>query len=88
MARRTTRTLVTLAMAAACSACASALPASAQTTGATTCSGTFQVLHNDSVGALYLPAGSYTIVVLTPGTLSCSDASSSSGSSSRTTTAA
>jgi hypothetical protein len=75
MARPTTRTLVALALAATCWACASASTASAQTTSATTCPGTFHVLHNDSVGALYLPAAQYTIVVLTPATLSCSDAS-------------
>ena len=33
------------------------------------------MLHNDSVGALYLPAGPYVIGVLNPSTLSCSDAS-------------
>jgi hypothetical protein len=70
-----TRKLVALALAVTAWACASASTASAQTTGATTCSGSFQVLHNDSVGALYLPAGPYQIVVLSPSTLSCSDAS-------------
>jgi hypothetical protein len=75
MARPRTRTLVALALAGTCWACVSASTASAQTTGAETCPGTFQVLHNDSVGALYLPAGHYTIVVLTPSTLTCSDAS-------------
>jgi hypothetical protein len=75
MARSRTRTLVTLALAGTCWACASASTASAQTTGAATCPGSFHVLHNDSVGALYLPAGQYEIVVLTPSTLTCSDAS-------------
>jgi hypothetical protein len=69
-----TRTLVALALAITAWACASASTASAQTT-ATTCPGTFEVLHNDSVGALYLPAGPYVIVALNPSTLSCSDAS-------------
>jgi len=75
MTRERTRSLVAFALAATTWACASAPSATAQTTGATTCPGTFQVLHNDSVGTLYLPAGAYSVVVLTPGTLSCSDAS-------------
>ena len=75
MARARTRTLVALALAGTCWACASASSASAQTTGAATCPGTFNVLHNDSVGALYLPAGPYVITVLNASTLSCSDAS-------------
>jgi hypothetical protein len=75
MARSRIRTLVALALAGTCWACASASTASAQATGAATCPGTFQVLHNDSIGALYLPAGAYTIVVLTPSTLTCTDAS-------------
>jgi hypothetical protein len=69
------RTVVALALAGTCWAGAFASTASAQTTGAATCPGTFHVLHNDSVGALYLPAGQYEIVVLTPSTLTCSDAS-------------
>jgi len=66
---------VALALAITAWACASASTASAQTTGATTCPGTFDVLHNDSVGALNLSAGPYAVVVLNPSTLSCSDAS-------------
>ena len=75
MRRSRTRTLVALALAITAWACASASTASAQTTGATPCPSTFEVLHNDSVGALYLPAGPYVIAVLNPSTLSCSDAS-------------
>jgi hypothetical protein len=75
MARPRTRTLVALALAGAFLACATASTAAAQTTGTTTCPGTFHVLHNDRVGALYLPAGSYQIVVLSSSTLTCSDAS-------------
>jgi hypothetical protein len=75
MAHARTRTLVALALAGTCWACASASSALAQTTGAATCPGTFNVLHNDSVGALYLPAGPYVITVLNASTLSCSDAS-------------
>jgi hypothetical protein len=75
MLRSRIRTLIALALAGTCWACASASTASAQTTGTTACPGTFHVLHNDSVGALYLPAGQYQIVVLTSSTLTCSDAS-------------
>ena len=49
--------VLALALAGTCWGCASASSASAHTTGAATCPGTFNVLHNDSVGALYLPAG-------------------------------
>ena len=73
MTRSMTRNLVALALAVTAWACAPA--ASAQTTGAASCPGTFEVLHNDSVGALYLPAGPYAIAVLSPSTLSCPDAS-------------
>ena len=73
MARSRTRTLIALALAGTCWACVTASTASAQT-GTTTCPGTFHVLHNDSVGALYLPAGQYQIVVLSSNTLTCSDA--------------
>jgi hypothetical protein len=40
-----------------------------------TCPGTFQVLHNDRVGSLQLPAGQYTITVLDDAALSCAGAS-------------
>jgi hypothetical protein len=40
-----------------------------------TCPGTFEVLHNDQVGSLQLPAGNYTITVLDDATLSCARAS-------------
>lgn len=40
-----------------------------------TCPGTFQVLHDDRVGAMLLPAGSYRITRLTSGALSCPQAS-------------
>jgi hypothetical protein len=39
----------------------------------TSCSGTFQVLHNDKIGAFSLPGGSYTV---TATNISCSSASS------------
>jgi hypothetical protein len=41
----------------------------------TLCPGTFSVLHNDRVGPLRLPAGQYTITLLSIGNLSCSQAS-------------
>jgi hypothetical protein len=75
MPRSKTRKLVALALAVTAWAWASTSTASAQTTAPASCPGTFEVLHNDSVGALYLPAGPYVIIVLNPSTLSCHDAS-------------
>jgi hypothetical protein len=75
MACARTRKLVALSLACIAWACASTSTALAQTTGAATCPGAFQVLHNDSVGKLYLPAGAYEIIVLNPNTLTCPDAS-------------
>lgn len=40
-----------------------------------TCPSTFQVLHDDSIGRLHLPAGPYTITLLDGARLSCADAS-------------
>jgi hypothetical protein len=75
MPRSKTRNLVALALAVTAWAWASTSTASAQTTAPASCPGTFEVLHNDRVGALYLPAGPYVIIVLNPSTLSCHDAS-------------
>ncbi len=55
--------------------CATPAVAHAQSTAAA--SGTcpqFQVLHDDKIGSLSLPAGYYAITVSTPSTLSCSQA--------------
>ena len=46
----------------------------AQSTTRTACPGTFQVLHNDTVGALRLTAGAYQITVANPARLSCAKA--------------
>ena len=75
MPRSKTRKLVALALAVTAWTWASTSTASAQTTAPASCPGTFEVLHNDRVGALYLPAGPYVIIVLNPSTLSCHDAS-------------
>lgn len=48
--------------------------ASAQSTTRTACPGTFQVLHDDSIGALKLKAGAYQITVANPQGLSCAKA--------------
>ena len=50
-------------------------PASAQAGAPAACPGTFEVLHNDRIGSLSLPAGAYVITVLDSAELSCSDAS-------------
>jgi hypothetical protein len=60
-----------LAVAAALALAASA-PAAAQTPAA--CPATFQVLHDDAIGALALPAGPYRITVVDPARLSCAHA--------------
>ena len=52
-------------------------PAPTPTPSGLTCAGTFRVLHNDHIGAMKLPAGSYTIKLAshdTPG-LNCKIAS-------------
>jgi hypothetical protein len=54
-----------------------ALPAgaSAQSGGSAVCPATFEVLHDDTVGALYLPRGAYTVTLLGPNRLTCAEAS-------------
>ncbi len=65
------------------------MPATGHAQGSTrtACPGTFQVLHNDSIGALRLSAGAYRITVANPARLSCAMAARTWPSSSRTTTA-
>ena len=70
--RRLTCLLIT---AAAVLACAPAAHAQTVTPPAA-CPGTFQVLHNDTIGTLSLKAGAYTITVQNPSVLSCATASS------------
>lgn len=75
---RTGRTRIALALAVAVGAiaCAPISNASAQTvTTPTVCPSTFDVLHDDSIGSLSLPAGAYTITVANPSRLTCADAS-------------
>jgi hypothetical protein len=64
-----------LALLTVLAALALASPAAAQNTGALRCPSTFQVLHDDRIGQLRLPAGPYTITVLNRSRLSCQDAS-------------
>jgi hypothetical protein len=54
-----------------------ALPAgaSAQAGGSSTCPASFEVLHDDTIGALYLPAGAYDVTLLDPSRLTCAQAS-------------
>jgi hypothetical protein len=66
------RSAAPAALAAILLACALPTPASAQTP--TACPATFAVLHDDRIGALALPAGSYTITVADPAQLSCAAA--------------
>jgi hypothetical protein len=62
---------------AALAAAAALMPASAsaQSGTAAACPATFQVLHDDQIGRLSLPAGNYTITLLNTSRLSCQDAS-------------
>ena len=49
--------------------------ASAQGGGPAACPATFQVLHDDKIGKLSLPAGPYTVTLLDSAALSCAQAS-------------
>jgi hypothetical protein len=77
MRRLITATLLTL-LALPALAHAQATPGSSTTTApAAASSGNcpqFQVLHDDKIGALSLPAGYYTITISTPSNLSCAQA--------------
>jgi len=66
-----------LALLVAATALTLFTPAGAQAQGATqtVCPGTFQVLHDDSIGALRLAAGAYQITVADPARLPCARAS-------------
>ena len=52
----------------------SAAPAAAQTAVPLACPATFSVLHDDRIGALAVPAGSYALTVADPARLSCAQA--------------
>jgi hypothetical protein len=67
------RTRYSLLAAAVLIAALLAAPGVANAQTPATCPATFEVLHDDTVGALYLPKGNYTVTVL--GALSCSEAS-------------
>ena len=69
-----TRTKRTLAGLVAAAALALALAPTASAAEAT-CPGTFQVLHNDRIGAMQLPAGPYVITVLDTASMGCTEAS-------------
>lgn len=73
MRERTRSLLLVVAVLAA----VLALPgvANAQTGSQAACPATFEVLHDDTVGALYLPKGHYTVTLLDSAALSCAQAS-------------
>ena len=64
----------TLAAAVLLSVVALALPSASQA-APLRCPGTFQVLHDDHIGGMSLPAGPYVITVLESSRLSCDQAS-------------
>jgi uncharacterized spore protein YtfJ len=71
--RERTRSL--LLAFAVLSAAVLASPAAANAQAPAACPATFEVLHDDTVGALYLPKGNYAITLLDVGALSCAAAS-------------
>jgi hypothetical protein len=72
----TSKTLRRLAglVAVAAASLSFAAPAQAQA-AQVTCPGTFHVLHDDRIGALEIPAGHYSIIVIDDRRLSCAEAS-------------
>jgi hypothetical protein len=52
-----------------------AAPGAATAQAPAACPATFEVLHDDTVGALYLPKGHYTVTLLDPAALTCAEAS-------------
>lgn len=69
------RLLALLAALAAAVALMASLGSARADAAPARCGGTFQVLHNDRIGKLQLPAGKYTITVRSPQKLSCDGAS-------------
>ena len=51
------------------------VPPTVQPAGGGQCPGTYSVLHDDHIGSLDLPRGSYTITLLAAGRVSCAQAS-------------
>jgi hypothetical protein len=70
--RERTRCLLALLVV---SAAVFAAPAASDAQQPTACPATFEVLHDDTIGALYLPKGNYTILLLDPASLTCAEAS-------------
>jgi hypothetical protein len=76
MRARTRSQLLALVALAAAAVLAFPGGASAQGGGSpAVCPATFEVLHDDTVGALYLPKGAYTVTLLDANALTCAQAS-------------
>jgi hypothetical protein len=73
--RERTRSLLLAIAAIAAIALAAPAASSAQAGSPATCPATFEVLHDDTVGPLYLPRGQYTITLLDPARLTCAQTS-------------
>lgn len=71
MRERTRSALLALAVL---TVVALAAPAGASAQATAVCPDTFEVLHDDQVGALYLPEGHYRITLLDPGAIGCAEA--------------
>src|SRR5918994_5940645 len=70
----TPKTLMRLAGLVALAAASLSFAAPAQA-AQVTCPGTFHVLHDDRIGALEIPAGDHSIIVIDDRLLSCAEAS-------------
>ncbi len=71
--RERTRTPWLLAALVAAALLTAPAAANAQAGTPSVCPATFEVLHDDTVGALYLPKGHYRVTILRSGTLSCAE---------------
>lgn len=73
--RERTRSFLLASLAVAVLGLAAPASSSAQAGSSAICPATFEVLHDDTVGPLYLPRGHYAITLLDSAALSCAEAS-------------
>jgi hypothetical protein len=75
MRERTRSYLISAAAIAAAVILVSPASASAQGGSSAVCPATFEVLHDDRIGSMSLPAGAYTVTLLNSSALTCAQAS-------------